>query len=119
MPDNISIPRMPVQPFVEHAVLHGIAALEGPGKIVVRYNRRGELLECEIENNGSGGGASYKINMNRIHRSSGTSVSEERIKIMTNSLKTQGSFEIHDLKDDKGKARGTLVKFLIPLIELI
>ncbi len=117
--DNISIPPMLVQPFVENAVLHGIAALEGHGKIIVRYTRKGNLLKCEIEDNGIGREASYKINMNRIHRSSGTSISEERIKIMTDSVKLQSSFEICDLKDDSGKASGTLVKFLIPLIELV
>jgi len=43
-----------------------------------------------------------------------TAITLERIKVLNRKLKRKITLEIIDLKDEKGQARGTLVRFGIP-----
>jgi hypothetical protein len=44
-----------------------------------------------------------------------TAITKERIEALNRRSKKKITLEIIDLKDDKGKARGTLVRFGIPI----
>jgi len=48
------VPSFLLQPLVENAIRHGIAPREGPGRVVVRARRSGDLLEIHVEDNGVG-----------------------------------------------------------------
>ena|GEM_PF-6097597 len=48
------------------------------------------------------------------HISMATAITLERIKVLNRKLKRKITLEIIDLKDEKGQARGTLVRFGIP-----
>jgi two-component system LytT family sensor kinase len=52
------LPNMILQPLLENAIRHGIAARPGAGKIHIRSERRGEMLELRISDNGNGLAAS-------------------------------------------------------------
>lgn len=48
------VPALVLQPLVENAVVHGIACVAGPGRVVVSAARRGESLVLIVRDNGPG-----------------------------------------------------------------
>jgi sensor histidine kinase YesM len=51
---QVSVPSLVLQPLVENAIQHGIAAAGGPGTLTLRAIRSGEFLELEVRDNGPG-----------------------------------------------------------------
>lgn len=52
--NNIEIPTMLFQPFLENAVKHGIAEKENAGEITVSFNKHNRDLILEVKDNGQG-----------------------------------------------------------------
>ena len=48
------VPSLVLQPLVENAVQHGIAAASGPGTLSIAARREGEFLQLEVRDNGPG-----------------------------------------------------------------
>ncbi len=106
---------MLLQPFIENAILHGIAPLKNVGKIIVRMFDRGKYIRCEIEDNGVGRDFSYQMNKDRVYKSTGIQVTQKRIDLL-NSIHEGSTIEkcsIVDLYDELGKPSGTKVIFNI------
>lgn len=116
--DIVTIPPMIIQPFVENALIHGIAPLKTKGLIVVQIKREGEFLICSVTDNGVGRQKSGEINADKIHKSTGIKVTEERIKANLSSLKATNPIEISDLKENSGSDTGTRVVFKIVYSEM-
>jgi tetratricopeptide (TPR) repeat protein len=55
--DDIMIPPMLLQPFVENAIVHGMKGLESGGFISIEVKKWDKYLECIIEDNGVGIGS--------------------------------------------------------------
>jgi two-component system, LytTR family, sensor kinase len=55
-PDTLRalVPSLLLQPVVENAVLHGIAARRGPGRIDIVIRREGDELSLEVNDTGPG-----------------------------------------------------------------
>ena len=115
--DVVAIPPMIIQPFVENALIHGIAPLKELGHIEVKIMKHNSNLRCEIRDNGIGRERSGKINEGRIHTSTGIKVTEERIKAHYTSANNQPNLTIEDLFDNANNCIGTLVRFELNLIE--
>ena len=53
--DQLNVPNMVIQPFIENAIRHGIRYKnDGKGKIIVVFERQNDLLRCMITDNGIG-----------------------------------------------------------------
>ena len=48
------VPSLVLQPLVENAIQHGIAAVTGPGTLLLVARRDGEFLQLEVRDNGPG-----------------------------------------------------------------
>lgn len=48
------VPKVILQPIVENAIFHGIAPMEGRGKLTVRIEKKQDVLEIVVEDNGIG-----------------------------------------------------------------
>lgn len=108
------IPPMLLQPFVENAVLHGLAAKESDGKIGIHFRKKQEVIECVIEDNGIG----RKLAMEKkrhSHQSTGMLVTEERLRAFGEQNAVKTSLQIVDLFDNFGNACGTRVILGIPM----
>jgi LytS/YehU family sensor histidine kinase len=110
--ENIEIPSMLIQPYVENAILHGLTTKFERGKLKISAQETPEGLLFEIEDDGIGRKAAMQIqekNTSR-HKSFGTTLTEERLKLINSQRNV--SYEIIDLEKN-GAPAGTKVKIWI------
>lgn len=117
--EEIRIPALLIQPFVENAIWHGLMHKETDRKLLVRFREKGNDLYCVVEDNGIGRKKAAELKLqsgpDKKHRSKGIDVSMERIKALKNSRGQAGSITIEDLYHADGQAAGTRVAIIIPL----
>lgn len=115
-PEQIYLPPMVVQPFVENAILHGINAMEGNGRLSIRFFRRDPYLFIEVEDDGVGRATSRTLQSQSVldHESYGMAITRERIEAISRSRGTK--IEIVD-KVSNGVPAGTLVQIRLSLKE--
>ncbi len=117
--ETVYLPSMILQPFVENAIIHGVAHLDKRGKIEVEFARKGKRLSCRIEDNGIGR-AKAKMVKSQIaegHKSVALAITRERLDLLRSGKAVKNSLEIIDLVDEKGNASGTRVELIIPIEE--
>jgi ligand-binding sensor domain-containing protein len=113
-PEEIEIPPMLLQPFVENAILHGIKPLRRKGYIEVQFMIRDSFLVCEITDNGLG--INQRQNKTeKGHKSSATDITKERLEKIRFENNLKGSIEFFDLKDEDKELNGTKVIVEIPV----
>ena len=113
--DEIMIPPMLIQPFLENAIWHGAI----PGKelqIRIRFKKEGNRIVCFVEDNGQGIEASMnnKKEMQASHNSIGIANVKERIQVLNEKYKLNSELSIED-KSKNGNETGTIVKLYFPL----
>ena len=103
---NMCIPPMFTQPFVENAVIHGVQGIKD-GVITVSYSLVDDHIQVAIIDNGRGLKAKSN-HANSLHKSMGTSITKQR---MENLLRTENYPIILELrsKNDDNKEQETQV----------
>ncbi len=107
--EEIMIPPMLVQPFVENSIKHGIKSKKN-GEITINFFDYKNFLHCEIIDNGVGIFYSQKEKKKKDHASLALKVTKERIK----NLGSETSINFTELKENR-EVLGTKVWFKIPL----
>ena len=107
--EEILIPPMLLQPFVENAIKHGVSSKEN-GEIIIKFSTKNNFLECSIDDNGIGFEKSKKQKIDNNHKSLAVKVTQERIE----NLSKESKFSIKELKE-KEEIIGTRVWFKVPL----
>ncbi len=118
-PEYDQIPSMLVQPYIENAILHGIAHKLSKGKITISLYREHQHLICCVEDDGVGRlhAAELRKNQTKYHQSQGMSITEDRLQIMNKVNDNDLSVIIEDIYPDKVGETGTRVKIYVPLNE--
>lgn len=124
--DELMIPTMIVQPFVENAIEHGLRPRQ-EGRLSIRFELVEEdetLLRCIIEDDGVGlnkGREKQAAQMGfQKHRSRGMEITKERLNLLHELQGRDGEnyIQINDLLDiTQGSRTGTRVEVLLPLME--
>jgi sensor histidine kinase YesM len=116
-PDNVQIPPMLIQPFVENAVWHGLMHKKEPGKIWIELHRDKDHLQVQVRDNGIGRQKSQEIRGKRAgaEKSYGLSITKDRLALMERLKQGKGHFEVKDLVNEAGEPAGTQVDMCIPL----
>lgn len=109
--DEVLIPPMLIQPFIENAIEHGFRSESIDKKIEVKIYFRKQNLFCIIQDNGVGLDATKRTSPNR-KKSLATSITKERIELLSKELKNGGMVEVEDRK--KWNEHGTIVTLIIP-----
>lgn len=112
--DDIMIPPMLIQPFVENAIQHGVQNLDEQGKLQIRLRKEDGLIHCLIEDNGHG--IQHTANSNAGKQSLSTHITRERLDILSRRTGRKAQLEIIN-KAEQGLGRGTLIKMAIPFIK--
>lgn len=105
------IPPMLIQPFVENAVEHAFENQKGNRTIDVHLKYSNKELICTITDNGLGID-SQKEHKNSNKKSLSTTITSERLKILSKDLKMKGYVTIEDRQ--KYNKQGTIVTLAIP-----
>jgi len=109
---NMCIPPMFTQPFVENAIIHGVSNVK-QGEIEVNYLLKGKLIVVEIIDNGKGIEVN-KTNANSLHKSMGTSITKQRMENLLKTEKYPVELEIISKNEDNGK-QGTKIVLSFPV----
>lgn len=112
--EEAKIPAMLIQPYVENAILHGLAPADGNDlHLLLKFSERSGELLIEIEDNGVG----RKINRPASqHVSFGSSLSAERLKILTSLNNKEFNVTVRDLIEESVDRKGTKVVLSLPMV---
>lgn len=107
--EEIYLPGMLIQPFVENAINHGLTERgDRLGELEIQFYEQGEYLVCEVKDNGIG-----KENAARRrrsgHKSRGMELTHEKIQTWNTSGFADVKLEIKCLYDDQSAFPGTHV----------
>lgn len=114
--DEVELPSMLIQPFIENAIWHGLMHLKDrKGKITLSISLKDDVLVCEIEDNGVGREYSQQLkNETSQHKKSlGIQITSERLDVLREMTGKDLSYVIIDLFHDD-IASGTKVVISIP-----
>ncbi|MDP3557075.1 MAG: histidine kinase [Bacteroidota bacterium] len=115
--ENVQIPSMLIQPYVENAIWHGLMHKDTKGKISIRIDLKEKALICEIEDNGIGRKKSQQIVKEKngeFHKSVGMSITQERLDVLNQQNNSMLTVKIIDLEDEQGMAAGTRIELNLP-----
>lgn len=117
--EDISIPSMLLQPFVENAIWHGLMHKPNgeTGKILIDIRGDNGQLLCSVADNGIGREKARQLQEQSVLKktSMGVQITEERLRLW-GQQKGHSSIKITDLKDAAGLAAGTRVEIQIPIV---
>jgi anti-sigma regulatory factor (Ser/Thr protein kinase) len=108
--DELQIPAMIIQPFIENSIEHGFVGVDYPGKITVEFTTENKELLIQITDNGKGLSTIAKENNEHISRAS--QIIKDRIYLLNIKLKTKAGFSI----DNNSTGNGVIVKIHLPLL---
>ncbi len=113
--NDILIPTMVIQPYIENAIWHGLMPKQNDCLLKLEIKKIEDSLHILIKDNGVGRGASTKPK-NKDHVSKAMGLTDQRLNALT--VKNKGTFSVSviDLKDEKGLSLGTEVKIIMPVM---
>jgi len=111
-PDEVMVPPLVVQPFVENAIWHGMAGKQDKGHITLRVERRGGQLTYIVEDDGVGRKAAPPTPQGHpIKKTSlGTAITRGRLDLVQKQHGGKAGFRYVDT------AIGTRVEVEMPLL---
>lgn len=118
-PEQVMVPPLVVQPFVENAIWHGMSGKEGRGNITLKVEQRGTQLVWIIEDDGVGRNALKASETDEQHAlkadsgkktSLGTAITRARLDLVQRQHGGTAGFRYFDLP------KGTRVQVELPLI---
>ncbi|WP_338790128.1 histidine kinase [Bernardetia sp. MNP-M8] len=120
--EEIEIPPLLIQPYLENAFKHGLLHKMGEKKLLLEFDKvekqNENFLQLKITDNGIGRQKSAEINARKAktHQSFATQAISKRLELMKNQSVSNKNIEveINDLKDNQGNAKGTEIVILTP-----
>ncbi len=113
------VPPMIIQPFIENAILHGIAHKKAKGHIAVSIRPLNGHLECRVDDDGVGRQRARELKSKtvRSYQSVGLRVTEDRLQLISQRSGKVARVAVIDKTDEQGQATGTRVVIELPLVE--
>lgn len=114
--DYVEVPPLIFQPYVENAIWHGLRHKPDGGLIKIDVHRKGDRIQCIIEDNGVGRDKAAEFNKTKStrHNSLGTSITQERLSGYF-AKRGRATIETIDLYDTNGSPAGTKIIIDIPV----
>ncbi|KIA95245.1 histidine kinase [Pedobacter kyungheensis] len=110
--ENILIPPMLIQPFVENAIEHGFRNIAYHGSLAINFQTLNNQLLITVDDNGCGVSAKAAV---QTKKSLAQVILKERLDVLFNTARQQAGFELEDKSNTGG--RGVMVKINIPLVK--
>jgi LytS/YehU family sensor histidine kinase len=107
--EELLIPPMLLQPFVENAINHGFSQIDYIGMIRIKVERQPSTLRVTIEDNGRG--IRDAVDKNEVHSSA---INQERLSILARQTGKPARLSIIN-KSTVGNENGVIVNIEIPI----
>jgi len=116
-PNQVWVPPLILQPYVENAIVHGLAPKKDNKVLRVMVIMNQSHLEFVVRDNGVGRNFSKNISkeMNPSHKSMAMELTRRRIELMDTDNVDKPKITITDLTEND-KPNGTEVRFTLPLM---
>jgi len=118
-PEEVQVPSLLIQPYVENALWHGLRMKEGEKKLAIRFFLTARELNIEVEDNGIGRERAAQIKSQKLgadqFESKGTALSQQRIDILNRQYAAKAAISTIDLRDGSFMPSGTRVVITLPL----
>jgi sensor histidine kinase YesM len=116
--ENMNIPPMLTQPFIENAIEHGFKGKSKGGHIEIDFELvRKDILQIKVTDNGKGINHTLNERENKSdHKSMAVEITKERLVVLNRSKRQKVTFSIADISDEKTQTSGTMVIFTIPVL---
>jgi len=114
--EQIKIPNMILQPYIENAIWHGLSHKKvGERKIQLRVLQQADGVKYEIEDNGVGRkkAAELKSVYRKAHRSKGMELLTKRFKLLSEEYRFEIKTSVTDIMN-KEEVTGTIVTINVP-----
>ncbi len=118
--ESVEIPPMILQPYIENAIQHGLRLKpKGEGRLKIELKKIDKGVLFLIEDNGIGREYSENLRKNRAskHKSFGTKITLDRIKLINETYRVDAKVTTLDLKDEHAQPLGTRVLVQLPLFK--
>ncbi len=112
----IKVPPMLAQPFIENAIEHGFRNKAEGGCIKINYSKNNGHINFSVEDNGIGREKAREMETDRKHKAMATSITKERLNLLSKRFNQPFELELIDLKDDQNLPAGTMVKIDLPYL---
>lgn len=114
-PNDIKIPPMVLQPYVENGIWHGLMNKQGGGNITVQTESHNGTVEVTITDDGVGRERAREVRaqVSQPHTSFGMAMTNDRLRLMEQMTKLKTNVEITDLYHTDGSPAGTRVAITI------
>ena len=118
--EEIKIPNLMIQPFVENAIWHGLMHKTGERKIDIMFHLKNDVsMVCVVTDNGVGRRKAEEIKNARSlgpnHESKGIQLVKDKIDVLKQQFRSEVSIEVYDINDMDGKVVGTRVIIQLPI----
>lgn len=114
--DDVALPPLLIQPFIENAIIHGVIPKKDQGSISIDFSLEDQSLICVILDDGIGINTSKLNKENSVlaHKSMALDIIRKRLEMITASTSKIATITIEELTD-ASKVTGTKVTLRLPL----
>lgn len=105
--EDILVPPMILQPFIENSIIHGLSQQDESGFITISFKANDNMLICSVDDNGVGRSQNHTNNFQK--KSMGMAITKSRIEIINKQRQTHGDVKIID------KTKGTRIEVSLPM----
>lgn len=115
--DDMALPPLLLQPFVENAIIHGIVPKKHYGFISIDFSLAGDNLVCTVTDDGIGINKSRKMKENSVtvHKSMALEITKKRLEVIQAFTSRSSQIEIDELTDANGEPSGTKIILNLPI----
>jgi len=115
--DDMAIPPLLLQPFVENAIMHGIVPKKEKGNINIYFAIVNDKLVCTVTDDGIGFAKSKELKENSVtvHKSMALEITRKRLEVIQAFTSKTSQVEIREMHDDAGESAGTRIILNLPI----
>lgn len=115
--DDMAIPPLLLQPFVENAIIHGIIPKKEKGTIMVDFRLVNNKLVCTVTDDGIGFSKSKEMKEKSVtvHKSMALEITRKRLEVIQAFTSKTSQVEITELHNAAGEPAGTKIVLNLPI----
>lgn len=115
--DDMALPPLLLQPFVENAIIHGVIPKKEMGSIAIHFEIEKESLLCTVEDNGIGFQQSKAQKENSVvaHKSMALDITKKRLEMIESVTNKKANVSMEDVTNNLGEILGTKVTLHLPI----